>query len=195
MYLIIKIYHLQHLMLQSIKEEKAMKQLYIFGILLLVFSPAVGAEVKEPVSKKAHVAKCIKPGAPVQISYESLHIDVGVVGKVDIVLTTQVSGGTMKVVLKTDKGLDQLTGLEKPLFFELGKNDTKEYPLQVEVSSSEDGLYYVKLIVSIKGQGMRAFAVPVYVGEGVSKAEKKPVAKTSSGEAISVSAAQESIEE
>ena len=172
-----------------------MKRLYIFCILLLVFSHAVGAEVKEPVSKKAHVAKCIKPGAPVQISYESLQIDVGVVGKVDIVLTTQVSKGTMKVVVKTDKGLDALTGLEKPLFFELGKNDTKEYPLHVEVSSSEDGLYYVKLIVSIKGQGMIAFAVPVYVGEGVSKAEKKPVTKTSSGEAISVSAAQESIEE
>ncbi|HQS78142.1 MAG TPA: hypothetical protein PLC57_07380 [Sulfurovum sp.] len=172
-----------------------MKRLYIFGILLLVFSHAVGAEIKEPVSQKSHVAKCIKPGAPVQIPYTSEPIDVGAVGKVDIVLTTQVVEGTMKVVVKTDKGLDEVTGLEKPLFFELGKNDTKEYPLQVEVSSSQDGLYYVKLIVSIKGHGMRAFAVPVYVGDGVSKAEKKPVEKTSSGEAISVSAAQESIEE
>lgn len=172
-----------------------MKQLYIFCILLLVFSHAVGADVKVPVSQKAHVAKCVKPGAPVQITYESEHIDVGVVGKVDIVLTTQVSEGTMKVVVKTDKGLDSVTGPEKPLFFELGKSDTKEYPVQVEVSSAEDGLYYVKLIVSIKGQGMRAFAVPVYVGDGVSKVEKKPVEKTSSGEAISVSAAQESIDE
>jgi len=172
-----------------------MKRLYIFGILLLVFSHAVGGEVKDPVSQKSHVAKCIKPGAPVQIRYTSEPIDVGAAGTVDIVLTTQVAEGTMKVVVKTDKGLDALTEPEKPLFFELGKNDTKEYPLHLEVSSAQDGLYYVKLIVSIKGQGMRAFVVPVYVGEGVSKAEKKPVAKTSSGEAISVSTAQESIEE
>ena len=175
-----------------------MKRLYILCILsfMMVTVSSVAADTKDPILVKGtSIGKYAKPGAPVQITYVTEHKDVGVVGKVDIVLTTQVSEGKMKVVVKTDKGLDEVTGLEKPLFFDLSNSDTKEYPLHIEVSSAEDGLYYVKLLVSIKGQGMRAFAVPVYVGDGVSKAEKAPVEKTTSGETISVSPAQESIEE
>jgi len=169
-----------------------MKNIYLFGIFLLVFSNAVGADLKESASKKVHAVKCVKPGAPVQIRYKSEQLALDTVGKIDIVLTTQVAKGKMKVLIKTDKGLDLVLPQEHTVSFDLDKTSTREYPLNAEVSASEDGLYSLKLLVFVENQG-RAFVVPVKVGTGVSKAEKKPLKKTSDGKAISVSPAQEGI--
>lgn len=139
--------------------------LFVAVLLLGTSAMALTAKVESPVFiKGTSVGSYAKPGAAVDIRYSSEQVNVGEVSKVDIFLTTSIELGTMKVVLKVDKGLDRHSDLATDFSFELDK-DKKEYPLHLEVSSDEDGLYYVRVLVSIKGQGMRAFAVPVHVGK------------------------------
>ena len=51
----------------------------------------------------------------------------------------------------------------------------------------------MKLHVVMLDNGMRAFAVPVYFGEGILKTENAIVEKTQKGEKISVTPSQETI--
>ncbi|WP_309500227.1 hypothetical protein [Sulfurovum sp.] len=172
---------------------KVFKILLASSLLISTTAIAFTAKVEKSVlAKGTSIGKYAKPGAPVNITYTSEHVSMGDISKVDIVLSTNVTTGKMKVKVKVDKGLDEISDIEKHLSFDLS-DGKKEYPLHLEVSAAEDGLYYVKLLVSIKGQGMRAFAVPVYVGDGTLRAKKRAVEKTTSGEIITVSPAQESI--
>lgn len=154
---------------------------------------AFSAKVEKPaVVKGTSIGKYAKPGAPVGISYESEHVEAGDTSKINIVFTSSATIGIMKVKVKVDKALNELSPVRKHLSFDLAEGK-KEYPLHLEVSADEDGLYYVRIQVAIKGQGMRAFAVPVYVGDAVLKTKKTAVEKTERGKNISVSAAQETI--
>ena len=98
----------------------------------------------------------------------------------------------MKVKVKIDKGLNEITNTDKQLSFDLDKGE-KEYPLHLEVSAHKDGLYYVRVMVTIKDKGMRAFAVPVYVGKGTLTKNKTNVEKTKSGENMILFKAEETI--
>ncbi len=177
---------------------KILKMVLTSSLLIATSATAFSAKVEEPaLVKGTSVGKYAKPGAPVDIRYESQHVNAGDSSVVTIILTSNVTMGSMKVKLKVDKGLNDLSPGEKHLSFDLSEGK-KEYPLYLEVSADEDGLYYISVLVSIKGQGMRAFAVPVYVGDAVLKtkktaAEHTTVEKTDKGETISVSAAQETI--
>jgi len=172
---------------------KIFKILFIALLLIGTHAMALTSKVKKPVLVKGtSVGEYKKPGAPVDISYISEHVDSGESSRVAIVLLTRITSGTMKVKVKLGKGLEEISNVDKQLTFELG-TDTIEYPLNMEVSADEDGLYYVKLRVAIKGKGMRAFAVPVYFGEGKLKTENVILEKNQEGETISVSAAEETI--
>ena len=176
-----------------IKKGNKMKTILLASILLLTASVAFTAKVEKPaLIKGTSVGKYAKPGAPVDIRYETQHVNVGAVSDINIILTSSSTMGTMKVTVKVDKSLDEISNIEKHLLFDLGKGE-KEYPMALQVSADEDGLYYIKLLISIKGKGMRAFAVPVYVGDAVLKTKKAAVEKTEKGENISISAAQETI--
>ncbi len=173
-----------------------MKRIHIVvltSLLVGTSAMAMSAKVEKPVVVKGtSIGKYAKPGAPVGIRYESQHVNVGDTSHIDIILTSSSTTGTMKVKVKVDKDLNELSPVQKHLIFDL-REGKKEYPLHLEVSADEDGLYYVRILVSIKGKGMRAFAVPVYVGDTVLKTKKTAVEKTDKGETISVSAAQETI--
>ena len=159
---------------------------------------AFSAKVEKSATVKGtSIGKYAKPGAPVDIRYESQHVNAGDTSTVNIILTSSSSTGTMKVKVKVDKDLNELSKIDKHLSFDLS-GAKKEYPLHLEVSADEDGLYYVRIQVAIKGQGMRAFAVPVYVGDAVLKTKKtagvqSTMEKTERGETISVSSAEETI--
>jgi len=162
-------------------------------VLLGTSAMALSVKVKDPlVVKGTTVGKYAKPGAPVDIRYTSEHVDVGDVSNVDIVFTSSATQGTMKVNIKVDKNLNEHTGINKHLTFDL---DTarKDHPVHLEVSADDDGLYYVRVMVSIKGKGMRAFAVPVYVGNGKVTKQNVTIEKTKRGENISVSKAKETV--
>jgi len=169
-------------------------QLLLVGSLFLGISAmALSAKVEKPVLVKGtSVGQYAKPGAPVEISYTSEQVSVGDVANVDINLTSSVTTGTMKVKVKVDKDLYEITQVDKHLSFDLSKGE-KEYPLHLEVSAEVDGLYYVRVMVTIKGKGMRSFAVPVYVGKGTLRKNKVKLEKTKSGENISVFSAEETI--
>lgn len=154
---------------------------------------AMTAKVKEPtLVEGTSVGKYQKPGAPVQIRYSSEHVAVGEESQVHIILTDTPSSGTMKVKLKVDKRLESPIKVDKHLSFDLTSGH-KEYPIDLRVIGDEDGLYYIRLLVSIKGRGMRAFAVPVYIGDAKTKTMHKPVLQTSKGEKITVSPAEETV--
>ena len=172
---------------------KIVKILCMSSLLIGTSALAFTAKVEKPaLVKGTSIGKYVKPGAPVDISYESQHVDAGDTSNINIILKSGSSTGTMKVKIQVDKDLHEISNVEKNLSFDLA-DVKKEYPLYLEVSADEDGLYYVRILVSIKGKGMRAFAVPVYVGDGVLKTTKTEVEKTDIGENISVSAAQETI--
>lgn len=172
---------------------KILNILVTSSLLLGTSAMALSAKVEKPVLVQgSSVAEYAKPGAPVEIRYTSEHVNVGDVSKVDILLTTNVKSGTMKVKVKVDKDLNEITNIDKHLSYDLDKG-TKEYPVHLEVSADEDGLYYVRVMVTIKGKGMRAFAVPVYVGTGTLKKNKAKLEKTKNGENITVFSAEETI--
>jgi len=162
---------------------------FFLGTSAIALTAKVGKTV---VVKGTSVGQYAKPGAPVEISYSSEHVAVGDVTNVDINLTSSVTTGTMKVKVKVDKDLNEITTVDKHLSFDLSEGK-KEYPLHLEVSADEDGLYYVRVMVTLKGKGMRSFAVPVYVGEGTLRKNKATMEKTKSGENITVFSAEETI--
>lgn len=174
---------------------KKVKILFLASLLIGISAVAMSSKVEKPIGIKSgtSVGEYSKPGAPVDITYTTEHVETGDVSEVHIVLSSVVQSGTMDVVVNVDKNLNQLTNIADNVSFDMGAGQ-KEYPLDLSVSADKDGLYYVKLIVSIKDRGMRTFAVPVYVGDEKSyKKSNKSTKKTANGENISVSPAVETI--
>jgi len=173
---------------------KNVKVLLLSTLLVTTSSMAMSAKVKEPtLVEGTSIGKYQKPGAPVNIRYTSQHVEVGESSEVKIVFIPSTHTGTMNVKVKVDKNLNLQSTLAAKTSFTL-KETQKEYPIDLTVMGEEDGLYYVRVLVTIKGKGMRAFAVPVYIGEGKLKAVKKTIEKTKKGENITVSPAVETIQ-
>ncbi|SFV67469.1 hypothetical protein MNB_SV-14-160 [hydrothermal vent metagenome] len=139
-----------------------------------------------------------KPGAPIDMTYLSHSTDNNESSKkydVNITLTTTVRYGTMKVKVTFDDALIPLTSIDKELSFEITP-EQKKYPINMQVSAKEDGLHYIRLLTKIdKGRGskLRAFAVPVQVGEKKILKRNSVMMKSHSGENISISKAVETI--
>ena len=173
---------------------KNLMKLCISSVLIGSIAMASTVKVSEPkLIKGTSIGKYAKPGAPVDISYTSQNVEAGEGAEVTIDLSTSIQTGTMRIKIKMDKQLSALQKIDKDLSFPLEKS-TNNYPLKMYVSAEADGVYYIKLLVTIKGKGSRAFAVPVYIGEGRVKKNKVSVQKTAAGENISVSKAVESVE-
>ena len=139
-----------------------------------------------------------KPGAPIDMTYLSKSTDNNKSSKlydINITLTTTVRYGTMKVKMRFDDALKPLSSIEKELSFEITP-EQKKYPINLQVSAKEEGLHYIRLLTKIdKGRGskLRAFAVPVQVGEKKRLKRNSVMMKSHSGERISVSKAVETI--
>jgi hypothetical protein len=165
----------------------------IFVLAVLMCSTLMSSSLTVIEEKGTTVGRYAKPGAPVDLTFTSQNVDPGEVSEINIVLTTSVNTGKMEVSIKRGKGLDLAKETDRSLDFTLGQS-TNEYPLALFVTAEKDGVYYIKLLVSIEGEGSRAFAVPVFIGEGRVKKSKTPQNKSASGENISVSKAVESTE-
>lgn len=175
---------------------KIMKTVLLASLFLGISAIAMTSKVEKPIGIKSGttIGQYSKPGAPVDITYTTEHVEVGDVSKVHIVLSSVVQSGTMDVVINVDKNLNQLTNIANNISFDMEAGQ-KKYSLDLNVSAGKNGLYYVKLIVSIEGKGMRSFSVPIYIGDEKSyKKTTKAVQKTTTGENISVSQAVETIE-
>jgi len=139
-----------------------------------------------------------KPGAPIDMTYLSNSTDDNKSNRVydvNITLTSTVRYGTMNVKLTLDDKLTPLSPIEKELTFEISP-EQKKYPINLQVSAPEDGLYYIRLLTKIdKGVGskLRAFAVPIQVGERKKLKRNSLMMKSHLGENISISKAIETV--
>jgi len=137
-----------------------------------------------------------KPGAPIDMSYDSTKVNAGEVSDINITLTTSATSGTMHVSIAFDEAIKNENNTEENLTFEITP-EQRSFPINLQASSSEDGLHYIRLLTKVdKGTAskLRAFAVPMYVGEPKPKAKSANIMKAMSGENISVSKAVETIE-
>ena len=138
-----------------------------------------------------------KPGAPINMSYKSTTVSADEVADINISLSTTVQTGTMSVTITLDDELKQEESISNEITFGLSP-DQKVYTINLRVSSAKDGLYYIRLLTKIDkatSSKLRAFAVPVYVGENPHpKNEGLHIMKATSGENLSVSKAVETIE-
>jgi hypothetical protein len=137
-----------------------------------------------------------KPGAPIDMSYDSTKVNAGEVSDINITLTTSATSGTMHVSIAFDEAIKNDSNTEENLTFEI-TSEQRSFPINIQASSSIDGLHYIRLLTKVdKGTAskLRAFAVPMYVGEPKPKAKSANIMKAMSGENISVSKAVETIE-
>lgn len=138
-----------------------------------------------------------KPGAPIDMTYLSSNVAKNEISDINITLTTSVQTGNMDVMMTFDEKLTLMSDFDENLTFEITPEQRK-YPINLQVSASEDGLYYIRLLTKIdKGLGsqLRSFAVPVYIGDNPQPQTRgTQIMKAMSGENISVSKAIETIE-
>ncbi len=169
--------------------------LFVLPLLFVSLGWASSLKVSEPkLIKGSSIGKYAKPGAPVDITYTTQNVEAGQYSEIHIELTTSAKHGNMLVSIKSDKALTSLAKIDKNITFVLNEKQ-KIYPVTLHMSAEVDGVYYIRLLVKIKGKGARTFAVPVYIGEGrVKKSKNVSLDKSASGENISVSKAVESVE-
>jgi len=166
-----------------------MKKFKILFTTILISSLSLAAET---IIQGTSMGKYLKPGAPVQITYSTEHVNIGESSKVNIILTSTATTGRMTVNMSIGKVLNTKTKRNKKIFFDLSPIK-KEYPINLSVSSQKEGLYYIRLQVDIEGKGMRAFAVPVSIGNTKSNQIKKTLLKDAHGRNLSISNAIETI--
>ncbi len=170
----------------------------LLSCLLMVGATTQMSMAEEKVAKGTTLGfkHCMKPGAPVDITYTTTKVKVDEVSEVNIILTTTLQSGEMEVTINLDEALTQIDEPLESIKFMISAVQ-KEYPIRMKVSAKKDGLYYVRLLTKIdsgNGARMRAMAVPIYVGDGKLKQKSRQVImKAMGGENISVSKAEETI--
>ena len=139
-----------------------------------------------------------KPGAPIDMEFNSTKVDVNETADVNITLSTSVQTGTLSVVVNIDENMSIVNDFDNNRTFQITPNQ-KDFNLNLQVSCTKEGLFYVRLLTKIdRGYGLklRSFAVPVYVGErpkSLTKSISPQMKALSNGENISVSKAVETI--
>jgi len=132
-----------------------------------------------------------KSALAVDVQYKSEHVDVGVTADVNIIITTGLTKGILKVNVRPLK-VNSIDLEEKDLKFKLTKG-ISTFPINLEVSSQESGVHYINLTLSVEGQGSKVVVIPVNIGTLSNKIENKSLEKTEKGGTISISSAEEEI--
>ena len=139
-----------------------------------------------------------KPGAPIDMEFNTTKVDINQTADVNISLLTTAQTGTLSVLLTLDDNLTTIESIDNNLTFKITP-DSQKFLINFQVKSEENGLFYIKLLTRVdKGHGLklRSFAVPVYVGEKPKKLIKiipLSMKALNNGENISISKAIETI--
>ena len=144
-------------------------------------------EVLEGDTKHVHG----KPGLEVDVKYKSEHVDVGVSADVNITISTKLNKGILKVNLRALKE-NTINVEQKDLEFTLTQGENS-FPINLQLSSENNGIHYINLTMSVAGQGSRVVTVPFNVGTIPDKLNNEEIEKTGAGTSISVSRAEEEI--
>ena len=166
----------------------------------LLFLLGLNAEVMKPENISGNtMQQYSKPGAPIDMKYNSQRVDLNETADVNITLNTSATNGTFSAIVTLDKELEELSDTQKELKFDIYE-DQQEFMINLKVKAQDQGLYYIRLLTKISnsyGSKLRSFAVPVYIGEEEKKVLTKGITNQfkalGSGENISVSKAIETI--
>jgi len=156
-------------------------------------------DINGTIIKGTTIGHYQKPGAPVDMTYTTRKIKVGEVSDVNVTFSTSLKSGEMDISISFDKELKPVGEDFNRVIFPIIPGQ-RDYKLHLKVTSSKNGLYYVRFLIKIKdsngiSSNMRAFAVPVYVGNGrLNRKSSQQIMKAFSGENLSVSKAEETIE-
>lgn len=174
---------------------KKIKLLALSSLVVITSLTAMSAKVKKPIEtvEGTSVGQYAKPGAPVDIQYKTTHIDVGEVSNIDITfITREVAQKEMKIKIAVDKNLNVVSGKSSYIF--QPKEGKNENSIKLKLSGFSDGEYFIRIFVDMGNKGMRAFTVPVRVGDFRKTMQKtKHFQKGTSGENITVSQGVETI--
>ena len=133
----------------------------------------------------------LKPGLAVDVKYKSEHVDVGMSADVNITISTKLNKGILKVNLRALKE-NTINVEQKDLEFTLTQGENS-FPINLQLSSENNGIHYINLTMSVAGQGSRVVTVPFNVGTIPDKLNNEEIEKTGAGTPISVSMAEEEI--
>jgi hypothetical protein len=172
-------------------------KLLISCLLLTTLIGEVAVARDYKIAEGTTVGEYQKPGAPISVTYKAKKVGLNEVSDINVTLTTAISSGEMIVNIAFDNKLKRVSEAFDTMRFPLSIS-TNEYKLNFKASASEDGLYYIRLLAKIEDgehTRMRVMAVPIYVGNGRLKRKGNHVImKAMSGENISISKAEETIE-
>ncbi len=178
------------------------KKLILNAIIMVGLTGNILADSNSTVDnnrtvKGTTIGKYQKPGAPIDITYRSTRVKLNEPSDINISFSTPLKSGEMDVDINIDKDLKVIGEAYNKITYSLSPNQ-KEYNLNLRVSSSKNGLYYIRLLTKVNGVNgikTRAFAVPVYIGNGkLQKKSHQLVMKALGGENLSISKAEESVE-
>jgi len=158
----------------------------ITKILLTALLGTASLYATAEIEKGSSVGNYAKPGASVEMRYESPKVDMLENAEVRIFLHPVKPYPQIKVHLAVDQALERVSDTKSDILITT-KKDIKEYPLTVTVRSAEPGTHFIRLIVSAGGRS-RAFTVPVHVGE------VQTVKREKSGKRLKVMHAREEID-
>ncbi|WP_456433854.1 hypothetical protein [Nitratifractor sp.] len=132
-----------------------------------------------------------KPGAPVDITYQTEAVDPGEVSHIDITLHSSVHNGSMHVKIVPD---DQLSPVGKfTSKVEIPLDGSGRYPIRFALTSNVEGTHHVRVFIDMGKRGFRAYSIPVRFGKGGVKLKKMPLHKTSDGKKVIIFHAKETI--
>ena len=143
-----------------------------------------------------------KPGASVALRHDfSGKIDPGQLGEMTVDLVMQPIDGTVSVNYTASKGLNLVSGGDRSSFdvkaedFKGGASPFESQTLRFQ--TSENGRFYINAFVDVtraNGQTRgRVLTVPVTVGTGVNLSKPQNLIQQSSGRAIVVMPAEETV--
>lgn len=175
-----------------------MKKITIFVILSILIGlvwsiVSIGKSEESQVETFSTVGKYMKPGASVNITHNIERVEVNEVANIDLKLISTLNSGDVSVKITLDDSLVEEDEISKQFNYQINE-ENNEYFMNLQVSSEIDGLFHIRLFVTIDGSKSRTFAIPVYVGGTVqSKQTSEEIVKNSRGERLSISNSKESI--
>ena len=154
---------------------------------------ALSSKVKEPKNISGSSKGYTKSGSFVTMNYTTQQVKIGELCEVKVTLKTKTKAkqGDIEILLSLDKALKEEESVTKEHHFIIQK-DKKSHTLHFLVSSKIEGLFYIRLYVTLNDK-ISSFAIPIYVGEYQKSVHSKSLQKTKNGSTIIIYKARETI--
>jgi hypothetical protein len=142
----------------------------IKGLLITALGTAT-LYADHEVVKKSSVGQYAKPGASIEMRYESPRVDIVETAEIKVIFMPEKKYNQINIRLTFDETLEALSSSKTDFTIDTSEKRS-EYPIQIAVRSSIPGVHLIRILVSSEKES-RAFTVPVYIGEQQDKNRKK----------------------